>query len=473
MLGYNALNHTIPNEGRTMHLLHKTPPTEIHGAPATDRACASAPGGADGSPQHSPYHRPPVRFRPSAALGWAFIAFILATGPLEFAVADQSGSAYFSAAGLGAIAVISAIALTELRRARSMARAGLSVERIEIGFLRGRIVTSDEPSTPRDLRRISWAGPLALAASAAGLAAVGVLMSLAASPGLSLLGAAAVFAAMGIAALAVAELLPAPGSPGSQLIFARAWRRTGERGAAVLPTAKAGLVTGYALIAGGLAVALLLSFAGIWVMFVGGMVIAGSKLTMAGARTREQLSGVRARDVMSPAAPEVSSFATAEVALTDVALPSRASVLTVRESDGSFGGIVNVHRLAAVPGDDRAEVRVRRLAIPPDQVATVTSDQPMETVLEALARHPLGGVALVTAAPGQETGGREHNGPESGEQLLNGPTFGAAPFGSPRFVGIITTADVTRTLELMNASRPGRRRYGSVGASADNPYARP
>ena len=48
-------------------------------------------------------------FRPIAALGWLFVTFVLATGPLEFAVSDQSGRAYFSAAALGGLAVLGAL----------------------------------------------------------------------------------------------------------------------------------------------------------------------------------------------------------------------------------------------------------------------------------------------------------------------------------------------------------------------------
>jgi hypothetical protein len=399
-----------------------------------------------------PYRRPALSFRPSAALGWLFIVIILATGPLHLAVPDQSGSAYFSAAGLGGFAVLGALAFAELRRARARAKSGLTTERIEIGFLRGRLIAKGEPSTPAGLRRISWAGPVALLLSALALGAVGGLMSLSTSAGLNLLRFTALFTALGIAALALAELLPAPGSPGSQLVFARAWRRTGERDTALLPTARAGVISGWLLLAAGAALVMFVSFAGLWLMFIGGMVIAGSRLTMAGAKTREELSGLRARDVMSPPPPEVSAFATAEAAFADVALPQRATVLVVRDTDGSFAGIVPVSRLAAVPGDDRADVRVRRLVVPPSEVATSTAGEPMERVLEALAARPLLGLVLVM---GSDTDVIDTS-------VVNGvaePLLGGTP-AAERVVGIITPADITRTLELIQAARPGASRPG-------------
>ncbi len=405
-----------------LKLHHRTPADEE--PHSGDRS--SAPGATR-------YRRPRITFRPIAALGWLFVTFVLATGPLQLAVPDQSGSAYFSAAGLGGLAVLGAVLASDLRRARSMSLAGQTVERIEVGLLRGRVVATGEVGTPQGLRRISWAGPAVLVASALALAAVGGLFLLATSKGFDLLGATALITAGGIGALGLAELLPAPGSPGSQLVFAREWRRTGRRDTAVVKAARAGIGSGWAMVAAGIALLLFVSFAGIWFILVGGMAIAGSRLTLAGAQTRQRLAGLRASDVMSAPPPEVSAFSSVGAAFTEVALPSRADLLVVRDTDGSFGGIVAAQALAAVPGDDRESVRVRRVAIPAGAIATVSPAQPVEQVLDAIAAHPGLGLAVVIA----EDDGLGH---------------GAA------VVGIVTPADLTRTVSLLEAANPQARK---------------
>jgi CBS domain-containing protein len=381
------------------------------------------------SPEAAEYRRPKITFRPIALLGWLFVTFILATGPLQAAVSGQSGSAYFSAAALGGLAVLGAVLAADLRRARSMSLAGQTVERVEVGLLRGRVVASGEVGTPQGLRRISWAGPAVLVASALALAGIGGLFLLASSNGFHLLGATALITAGGIAALGLAELLPAPGSPGSQLIFAREWRRSGRRDTAVLAAARAGVGSGWALVVAGIALTIFVSFAGIWVALIGGMAIAGSRLTLAGAQARQRLAGLRASDVMSAPPPEVSSFATAGAAFTEVALPSRADLLIVRDTDGTFGGIVAVQSLAAVPGDDRESVRVRRLAIPPSAVAVVSPAEPVEQVLDMIAARPGLGIAVV---------------------IDDDPTLP----GHQQIVGVVTPADLTRTITLLNAVNP-------------------
>ncbi|HEX4429245.1 MAG TPA: hypothetical protein VHZ96_08255 [Frankiaceae bacterium] len=385
------------------------------------------------SEQAAGYRRPKITFRPIAALGWLFVTFVLATGPLQLAVPDQSGSAYFSAAALGGLAVLGAVLAADLRRARSMTMAGQSVERVDVGLLRGRVVATGEVSTPQGLRRISWAGPAVLVASALVLAAAGGLLLLASSLGFHLLGATALITAAGIAALGLSELLPAPGSPGSQLVFARAWRRSGRRDNGVVSAARAGVGSGWALIAGGVALVLFVSIAGIWLILIGGVAIAGSRLTLAGAQTRQRLAGLKVSDVMSAAPPEVSAFSTAGDAFTEIGLPSRADVLIVRDTDGSFGGIVPVQALAAVPGDDRESVRVRRLAIPAGAIAIVSPTDPVEKVLDAIAAHPGIGMAVVIA---------DHD----EHQSLGGYAV--------QIAGVVTPLDLTRTLSLLGASSP-------------------
>ncbi len=395
-------------------------------------ADSSEQNGSPAAPQIATYRRPRITLRPSAVFGWLLVTFILASGPLQYAVADQSGSAYFSAGALGALAVMGALLCAELRRARQLIRAGVEVDRVELGLLRARAVTAGEVTSAAGLRRVSWAGPLTLGAGAAALAVAGGLLTIASGAGFSLLAATALFTAIGIATLALLELIPAPGSPGSQLVFARAWRRSGQRDAAILSAARAGVVSGWLLIAAGIALAVFVSFAGIWLAFIGGIAITGSRLTLAGARARQRLAGLRASDVMSPPPPVVSSFATAGNAFTDVALPSRAALLIVRDPDGSFAGVVATKTLAAVPGDDRETLRVRRLAMPASAVPTATPDEPIEQVLESLARNPLSGLVAVLSEAGDGAVGE--------------------------VVGIITPADVARTIELMDAAHPAGRR---------------
>ena len=112
-----------------------------------------------GAPSAGNYRRPRITLRPSAVFGWLLVTFILASGPLQYAVADQSGSAYFSAGALGGLAVVGALLGAELRRARQLVRAGVTVDRVELGLLRARaIATGSSPSSPRPPARTTCSG---------------------------------------------------------------------------------------------------------------------------------------------------------------------------------------------------------------------------------------------------------------------------------------------------------------------------
>jgi CBS domain-containing protein len=381
--------------------------------------------------------RPRLSLRPSALLTWLFVTVILATGPLPLAVRDQSTSTYFSAAALGGFAVLGALLASLRLRTRQLQRAGLDVDRIELG-LTGRVVYSGELASPGDLRRVGWAGPAALGAGALALALIGGLMSLASSPGLSLLSATAIASAIGVGALALIDLVPTPGSPGSQLIFARVWRRSGDRANAAVAAARAGVISGWGLLAAGAATVALVGFVGIWLMLMGGLVIGASRLALMGARARQRLMGLRVADVMSPAPPEVSAFATVAEALTNAG-PIRSGVVVVRESDGSFGGVVSQPALLAVPGDDRDELRVRRLATPPAALAIVAATDPIERALETMAAHAVAGVPGVAVVFDE----------------LDETHQAGHPDANPHVVGIVTVADLNRTLNFANLAPGG------------------
>jgi hypothetical protein len=194
----------------------------------------------------------------------------------------------------------------------------------------------------------------------------------------------------------LAELLPRPGAPGGQLIAARAWRRTGDRSAAELATARAGVRAGWTVgIVAGLATVLLSPLA-IWLLPVAFITVLTSRAALAGATLRHQVSSVSVRDVMTPAPPSTLAWSTVDSALA--ALPTigpRPPALMVQDVDGVWAGVVPVPVLLAVPGDDRDTARVRQIMVARDQIATVPLTATVEEALDQLTARPMAGLVLV------------------------------------------------------------------------------
>src|SRR5690349_3844523 len=135
----------------------------FHTSPATSRPGHDTDGNSGGSRNTGPRRsRTPVVVRPGAVLGLAFVAVLLAAGPLPAAVADQGFTTYASAGALGGLALLGANYLAEVARARSLRRQGTPPEGILLTAFGGQLVGANQPKTPRNLRRFAWAGPVAL-----------------------------------------------------------------------------------------------------------------------------------------------------------------------------------------------------------------------------------------------------------------------------------------------------------------------
>jgi len=372
---------------------HTTPPTSRSENDASGDAGAARKRGAGRG-------RTPVTVRAGAVFGVVFVALLLATGPLRDAVADQSFSTYFYAGALGGLAMLGGSFAAESARARSLRRHATPPAAISLGAFGGQLVGATPPDNPRALRRFAWSGPIALLVCALVAAGVAAGFATGSSSASTLLAVTAAWVAGLLGLFALVELLPRPGAPGGLLIAARAWRRTGNRAAGELATARAGIRAGWTV--GGLAVlaTLLLSPLAIWLLpvaFITGMT---SKAALASATLRRQISTVPVRDVMSAAPPSTLAWSTVAAALEQLpafgpAFGPRPPALLVQDVDGLWAGVAPLSVLLAVPGDDRDTARVRQIMVARELVATVPMTATVEEALDQLSARPAAGLVLV------------------------------------------------------------------------------
>ena len=377
----------------------------FHVSPRSSRPGQDTRGDSGTAHDRGPRGRTPVVVRPGAAVGVAFFALLLATGPLPSAVADQGFSAYFSAGALGGLALLGGNYAAEIARARSLRRHGTPPQGLMLTAFGGHLVGATPPKDPRTLRRFAWAGPLALLVCTVVAAAVAGAFATGSGSAPTLLAVTAAWVAGLLGLFALVELLPRPGAPGGQLVAARAWRRTGERSAGELATARAGVRAGWTV--GILAVigTLLLSPLAIWLLPVAFITVLTSRAALAGATLRHQVSTLSVRDVMTPTPPTTLAWSTVELALSQLpASGPRPPALLVQDVDGVLAGVVPLPVLLAVPGDDRDTARVRQVMVARDQVATVPLTATVEEALDQLTVRPMAGLVLVMADERQVAG---------------------------------------------------------------------
>ncbi|EFC83031.1 hypothetical protein [Parafrankia sp. EUN1f] len=390
----------------------------------------------------------PITVRPGLFVSVTIVTVVLAAFTLPATAPDRPGFAYFSGGVIGAGLLVVLLLAADLARAAAARRAGIKVVGITLGAFGSRLVLApaqrggasdglgaSEPLTP------GTDDPAADAAIArAGLtvtALVGVVLvaagALAPAGTLKLLGEVALWVGTFALLITVVDLLPAPRSAGGRILAARVVRRTGDKAAAAAAVARAGVITGWTLIALGVVAVLLIGLVGLWAVLLGWLALGSSRVAQAQQKATTALSGVFVRDVMVPAPPALQAWKTVGSALEETAIPSGGSVFAVRDFAGPLLGVVLLRDLAAVPADDRGLARVTRVAIPLDRVAVARPDEPLASVTSRLAQRPAAGVIVVV-----------ESGPDGGQEM----------------VGTVGPGEIARALE---ASPPHGRVVSPVG----------
>jgi Zn-dependent protease len=188
----------------------------------------------------------PVSLQPSWLFGVALTAWTSADGLLPATVPGRSLLAY----GLGGVALAAAVAASvvahEVAHCLVARRAGIGVRALRLAFFGGAAQLDAPPTAPRVVARIALAGPAASAAAA--LAAALTHVALVEADVDPLLAALPALLAVGNAALALVNLLPAPPLDGGSLLGSVVWGLSGREAVGARAAAVAGRTVGFVLL---------------------------------------------------------------------------------------------------------------------------------------------------------------------------------------------------------------------------------
>jgi Zn-dependent protease len=311
----------------------------------------------------------------------ALLTWSLTTWQLPDASPGLTEPAYFVGGVAGAGLFFVSLLLHELAHALVARRHGIGTEGITLWFLGGVARLRGEAPTARAEFRIAAAGP----ATSLLLGVVfGVATWAAVAAGVGDL-TATVLAWLAVinVVLAVFNLLPGSPLDGGRILTAALWRWWGDRTRAAVASARAGQVLGAGLVAlpiVGLATET--DLGGLWTAVMGVFLWQSAAGEITGARARGALAGRTVRDVALPVA-EASDWWTVDDLVRHGA-PGLADVpLVLRDWGGRPSGLLLPGVARRVPWAATAAVRLRDLALRPDQVRTAWLDEP---VLDALSR---------------------------------------------------------------------------------------
>jgi Zn-dependent protease/predicted transcriptional regulator len=321
----------------------------------------------------------PLKVHWSAPLLVVLLGFSLGSRTLPLLAPGHSRGAYTVAALLGAIALMLSLLLHEAAHAVIARRKGVTVENMTLWALGG-VTRMGQPATPAAMLWISASGPLAsLLLGGIGIGAFAV------AAGLHWTIVAAVLLWVGSAnvLLGVFNLLPAAPLDGGRVLQAALWRHSGDRERATRAAGRSGQTVGVLLLlAGGLAF-LRGSASGLWLMLIGFFISGSASEEVRHSVLSSALRGVPVSQAMTSPVETLPEWLTVARFVED-ARSYRHSVLPLVDLDGRPTGIVTVRRLAMVPASQRADVRVRELAIPLSRCAVAAPGDDLYDVLSHL-----------------------------------------------------------------------------------------
>ena len=350
----------------------------------------------------------------------------LAAGQFPMTYEGRPTWAYAVAGGIAAVLFFLSLLAHELAHAIVARRNGIEVEGIVLWLFGGVAKLLGEAEDPATDLRVAGVGPLVSLVLAAGFGALALAFS-----GLGLTGlplAVVGWLAVINAVLAVFNLVPAAPLDGGRVLRALIWRRTGDRTRAAVAASRAGRTFGILLVALGLAEIILVpGFGGLWFMLIGWFIMAAAGAEEQHAQVTSRLGGVLVRDVMSHPVVTVPEHLSVAELVEQYVWASRHSSFPVVDGDGAPRGLITLGHIREVPAEQRHTTSVRATARPLDEVVTVTPTTPLTEVLAPLS--------------------------SSGERRA------LVLDEHDRLVGLVSTTDLTRAIELSELGRPHERTH--------------
>jgi Zn-dependent protease len=249
-----------------------------------------------------------------------------------------------------------------------------------------------EPSKASQEFNIAAAGPLA------SFFLYGVFRGLTLIfPYSEMLGALAAWLAFINVRLAVFNLIPGFPLDGGRIFRAIAWGSTKNYLRATQMAGASGKLVAYTMILMGAWAAFHPDFiftigtwiifyggftSGLWTAFLGWFLLTAAQESVAQVALRENLSGLRAADVMSHEVPTVLRDISLEEYSAEVLRTGRRCHLVL--TDDRLVGMMNVHTLNSVPRSEWQHTSVQAVMIPRERILWASPDEPLLGLLERL-----------------------------------------------------------------------------------------
>jgi Zn-dependent protease/CBS domain-containing protein len=323
-----------------------------------------------------------VAIHPSWFLVLVFFSYTLANGFFPNAYPGWSVEATWIAAVVASLLLFASVLAHEFGHSLVALSQGIPVRGITLFILGGVARLGREPDTPGKEAWMAIAGPLVSVAIAAGSLGAAFLL-----PGPEQVVAVLAYLGIANAALVVFNLLPGFPLDGGRVLRALLWRLTHDLVRATRWAAAVGQVFAVGFI--GLGVAQILlggGLGGLWLIFVGWVMIQAARATAQQTVVDQQLSGVSAARLMTTPESWLSPYMTLDWAAKDRLRDwdSRCLPVSPEDPDAEYGGLMCVRDLQRAQRQRYDSDRVRDVMTPAPKMPTVTPETEAIEVLRLL-----------------------------------------------------------------------------------------
>jgi Zn-dependent protease/CBS domain-containing protein len=316
------------------------------------------------------------------------IVWSLARGQLPHAAPGYTTTAYYTAALVAGVLFYVCLLAHELAHAFVARRRGIEVEGIVLWLLGGVSKLKGEPTTAEGEFRIAAAGP----ATSLALGAVFFGLSRWAGAGhpASLLAGMLGWLGWVNALLGVFNLVPAFPLDGGRVLRSALWRLHGDKRRATSAALQAGQAFGYGFIGLGLFTFVLTGagLSGLWLAVIGWFLLSASRSEAGASAIATDLSGLRARDAMTPDPFTVPVWVTLDLLVEEGVRRRRLSSFPVVDLNGGFAGLITLARIQRVPVDRWPLTPTGTIASPPAQSPVVGPEDDLVAVARLLSASP-------------------------------------------------------------------------------------
>jgi Zn-dependent protease len=334
-----------------------------------------------------------IAIHPSWFIILALFAFTLANGFFPQSYPDWSRPTAWVVAVIATLLLFATVLAHELGHSLVARRQGIEVKGITLFLLGGVASIEREASSPGREAVMAGVGPLISVA-------IGVVCYLLARvlPGPQALVAILYYLGIANLSLAVFNLLPGFPLDGGRVLRALLWWRNHSFERATRQATGVGQIFGVGLIAlgvvqvvggGGLS--------GIWLAFVGWILIQAARESARQAILQHQLGGVSTAHIMTRPSEWVSPYVTLAYAAQGhfADFDTRCLPVSPERPDQTFDGLVCGADLEKMPRQEWDSDRVRDVMVPAEKLRTVTPETPADEAMRLLQQDDVDRLAVV------------------------------------------------------------------------------